>query len=410
MTISIMKKIKQLAVTLLFIIMNISVFGQGSIITEEPQIESSNTKEAQIDKVELTDKYTIVYMSFELDRNSNATNRSKKGGRILKDLLDILMNGNMGGQGASSKAYIAIRPSSNLVALNGDRIFKYIKASGIPEEPRQLDVYAGEKVNFKVYYERIDPGITQFDFFEGYNSDQVRCWNYYKVHIINPIKKEVQPENTAGAQALSSVFFIKGRVLDSQTNKPVNAKLEYLLSPKMEAIDSTMTYWNTGNYKTTLPTKGIYNCIVSAQGYLVKQETIELTAENVNNSITKDIYLTPISKGDIVRLNNVYFETSQFELLSASYSELNKLVTLMQENPEMRILLEGHTDIIGDKQANIELSQNRVISVKNYLINKGIDPKRIETKGWGSSKPLNANGTDDERKVNRRVEFRVLSI
>jgi OmpA-OmpF porin, OOP family len=395
------------------LIIKFNAFTQTSIVTEAPYIESSNTKEAQINRIELTDKYTIVYMSFELERNGNSSGGTKKGSRVLKDLLDILMNGNInmgGGSNSSQRAYIAIRPSSNLIALNGDRIFKYIKASGIPEEPRQLDVYAGERVNFKVYYERIDPGITVFDFFEGYNSDQVRCWNYYKVHITNPNPKNVLPESPTGIPSVAPVFFIKGKVLDSQTNKPVNAKLEFLISPKMEAIDSTMTYWNTGSYKTTLPTKGIYNCIITAQGYLVKQETIELKADNANNTITRDIYLTPIAKGDVVRLNNVYFETSQFELLSASYSELNKLVALMKENTGMRILLEGHTDIIGDKQANIELSLNRVLSVKNYLIKMGIDPKRIETKGWGSSKPLNANGTDEERKVNRRVEFRVLSI
>lgn len=109
-------------------------------------------------------------------------------------------------------------------------------------------------------------------------------------------------------------------------------------------------------------------------------------------------------------LNNVYFETAEYELLTASFSELNKLVELMNQNPTLTILIEGHTDVIGDKKANMELSQKRVNSVKNYLISKGIESKRIETKGWGSTKPLNANGNDEERKVNRRVEFRVMNL
>jgi OmpA-OmpF porin, OOP family len=329
----------------------------------------------------------------------------------MRELLDILMNGNIniGGRN-STKAFISIRPSSSLIALDGDRTFKYIKASGIPEEPNQLDVYPGEKVNFKVYYEKMDPGITVFDFFEGHNSDQIKCWNYYKVHITNPNTQVLEKVSKNDTNYVAPIFFVNGKVLDIKTNRPVNAKIEFLLSPKMEAIDSTMTFYNSGKYKTSLPMKGIYNCVVSSPGYLIQQETLELLEANANNSITKDIYLTPILKGDIIRLNNIYFETSESELLNASFSELNKMVILMNENPNLKIILEGHTDIIGDKQANITLSQKRVNSVKNYLVSKGIDAQRIETKGWGSSKPLNTNGSDEERKVNRRVEFRIQNL
>ena len=405
-----MKKIGIYLTATFYLLTNIKGFTQEKNVTDKPYIESANTKEAQINKIELTDKYTIIYMSFELNQSDLPNNRSKKGNHTLKDLLDILMNGNIniGGINSESKAFISIRTSSNLIALNGDRIFKYIKASGIPEEPEQLDVYDGEKVNFKLYYERIDPGITVFDFFEGYNSDQVKCWNYYKVNINNPALINTETNNKSNPTNATSIFTINGNVFDSQTKKPINAKLAFLLSPKMLTVDSTMTYWNTGNYKINLASSGIYNCLISAQGYLVKQETFELSA--ANTIISKDIYLTPVLKGDIIRLNNVYFETGKFELLSASNSELNKLVTSMKNNKDMRILLEGHTDVIGDKQANIELSLNRVLAVKNYLINEGIDPKRIETKGWGSAKPLNSNGTDEERKINRRVEFRILNI
>lgn len=404
-----MKKNSAIIITFFtFFLLNKS-WGQSSFITESPYIEESNTEDAKINKVELNDKYTIIYMSFELGRSSNQNGRSGKNNRTLQELLDILMNGgNMGGNNKNTAAaYISIRPSSQLIALGGDRTFKYIKASGIPEEPKKMDVFYGERLNFKVYYERLDPGITVFDFFEGQNSDQVKCWNYYKVHVTNPAPNLLNKPDTTKIQPF---FFVKGRVLDSKTNKPVNAKLEFQLSPKMESVDSTMTFYNSGNYKTSLPGKGIYNCVITAPGYLVKQENFELLEANANNIYVKDIYLTPFIKGDLVRLNNVYFETAEYELLDASFSELNKLVLLMNENPTMTILLEGHTDTVGDKQANIELSQKRVNAVKNYLTEKGIAPNRIQTKGWGSAKPVNANGTDDERKVNRRVEFRILTV
>lgn len=401
----------QILVAFLFIyIISIESFAQTSIVTVDPYIESSNTNEAHIEKVELTDKYTIIYMSFQMGRNSKSNDRSGKGNQVLQDLLDILMNGNSSGNRNMPSASISIKPSSKLIALDGQRTFKYIKANGIPEEPNKLDIIAGEKVNFRVYYEKIDAGITVFDFFEGHNSDEVRYWNYYKVHIINPSDKVLRKKELADSTIIKPVFFIKGKVLDEKTRKPVNAKLEYLISPSMKVVDSTMTYWNTGSYKASLFNKGIYNCVVSAQGYLIKQESINLFTANANNTIEKDFYLTPISKGDLVLLNNVYFETAEYELLTASYAELNKLVELMNQNSTLTILIEGHTDVVGDKKANMELSQKRVNSVKNYLISKGIETKRIETKGWGSTKPLNSNGTDDERKVNRRVEFRVMNL
>lgn len=381
-------------------------FSQQSIITEMPFIESSNTKEAQINKIEITEKYTIVYMSFQLGKTNGID--SENGNQTLRDLLDILMNGQRNGRKAASSAFISIRPSSQLIALNGSRSFKYIKASGIPEEPNKMDVFPGERINFKLYYEKIDPGITQFDFFEGDNSDEVRCWNYYKVHITNPSNLVLNKAEIEDKAYVKPVFLLKGKVLDEKTKKPINAKIEYWLSPAMVAVDSTMTFWNTGNYKASLMDKGIYICVISAPGYLIKQESMEL--ESASNTIEKDYYLTPIGKGDVVLLNNVYFETAEYELLTASYSELNHLVTLLNQNPTLSIILEGHTDIVGDKQANIELSQKRVNAVKTYLIDKGIAAGRIQTKGWGSSKPLNSNGNDEQRKVNRRVEFRVLNL
>jgi OmpA-OmpF porin, OOP family len=392
----------------LYLISNQAI-SQKSIITEAPIIERSNTKEAIIEKVELTEKYTIIYMSFELGRTFRKNERQGNGNPTLQDLLDLLMKGATRGNQNEPSAFISIRPSSKLIALEGDRTYKFIKASGIPVEPQKLDIYPNEKVNFRLYYEKIEPGITRFDFFEGDNSDEVRYWNYYNVQITNPAEKIIPNTDKTDPAAIEPAYLVKGKVFNIKTNKPVNAKLEFLLSPQMEAVDSAMSYYNSGAYKITLPKKGVYSCVVSAPGYLIKQESIDLTSIT-NNNHTLDIYLTPIEKGDVVLLNNVYFETGEYELLSASFSELNKLVVLLNDNPKLIILLEGHTDIVGDKKANIELSQKRVNSVKDYLILKGIQAKRIETKGWGSSKPLNTNGNENERKVNRRVEFRVLNL
>ena len=82
----------------------------------------------------------------------------------------------------------------------------------------------------------------------------------------------------------------------------------------------------------------------------------------------------------------------------------------MKDNPTVEIQLEGHTDNQGDFNLNLQLSQDRVTEVKKYLTSKGIDEKRISVKGWGSTKPVASNVTEDKRKLNRRVEFVVVKM
>lgn len=397
-----------------FLIFQLNGFSQ-SIVTDYPEIGSANTREAKIDRVELTQKYTIVYMSFKL-RAVNGGGGS--GGRSIEELLEIFRNG--GRAGGSSRNFISISPSSKIIDSKTGRKFKYIKASGIPEEPEQLDVYAGEKVNFKVYYQRLDPGITEFDFYEGENNQRVRYWNFNNVKIKNPAPKEqakATEEPVAEKETKDEVLeapmvkaeneiLLKGRVTDANTGKPLSA-LIYLKKPEnKQVLDSTVTFFNSGAYKMPISIADTYELVVSAPGYLSSK--VALGA--VSASVVQDINLKPLVAGDVVLLENIYFETAQYALLETSFAELDRVVGMMQLNPNLKILLEGHTDVVGDKNSNQILSEQRVKAVKDYLVQKGIAAERIETKGWGSTKPLNTNGTEAERSKNRRVEFRVLTI
>ncbi len=107
-------------------------------------------------------------------------------------------------------------------------------------------------------------------------------------------------------------------------------------------------------------------------------------------------------------LSNIQFEFDEYVLLPVSFSELDKVVDILQKQPLWRAELSGHTDYIGSDEYNLELSLNRANSVREYLITKGISPSRLTAQGLGKSKPLVEARDDDARTINRRVEIRFL--
>lgn len=113
--------------------------------------------------------------------------------------------------------------------------------------------------------------------------------------------------------------------------------------------------------------------------------------------------------GKALILKNVFFEQSKYTLLPQSYPELDKLVRTMQQIPTLQIEISGHTDNVGDPRLNVSLSEFRARVVMNYLTRHGIAENRIETKGYGGTRPLAGNATESEREQNRRVEFVVKS-
>lgn len=116
----------------------------------------------------------------------------------------------------------------------------------------------------------------------------------------------------------------------------------------------------------------------------------------------------PIEVGQTIRLSNVYFNLDQSDLLPTSTEQLEQLLQLMQENPRMEIQIIGHTDDIGTSAYNQDLSERRAKAVRQYLLNQGIDKNRITFTGFGNTRPIASNKTEEGRRRNRRVEFKVV--
>ncbi|GAA4410361.1 PA14 domain-containing protein [Nibrella viscosa] len=114
---------------------------------------------------------------------------------------------------------------------------------------------------------------------------------------------------------------------------------------------------------------------------------------------------TNLVRGEAVILKQVFFEQSNYVLRPESFTELNKLVQTLKTQPSLQIDIVGHTDNVGDPRLNLALSENRAKVVANYLIRNGIASDRLETKGYGGTRPIADNTTEGERAKNRRVEF-----
>lgn len=124
------------------------------------------------------------------------------------------------------------------------------------------------------------------------------------------------------------------------------------------------------------------------------------------------VYLTELGKLEMnkpVILENIYFEFDKATLLPASLPELNKLKQFLLQENTLKVAIIGHTDSIGTAQKNLNLSERRAQSVVDFLVSAGIDKNRLQAKGYGATRPIASNESEEGRQRNRRVEFMILS-
>jgi outer membrane protein OmpA-like peptidoglycan-associated protein len=145
----------------------------------------------------------------------------------------------------------------------------------------------------------------------------------------------------------------------------------------------------------------------SAEGYLFYSKNYSV-AQSEATGADLDVKLNPITAGQTIELRNIFFETASFDLLPKSTVELDNLARMLGANKDMRIEVGGHTDNVGNDAANQKLSEQRANAVREFLIAKGIDGTRIVAKGYGETKPIATNETEEGRAQNRRTEVTVL--
>ncbi|MFN5803854.1 MAG: OmpA family protein, partial [Sphingomonadales bacterium] len=203
--------------------------------------------------------------------------------------------------------------------------------------------------------------------------------------------------------------WVQGQVTDKKTGKGIAATLE-LTDLTTRQIISRVKTDSSGNYLLTLPTGRDYAFTVNQKGYLFNSDQYFLKNGISDSAAQKNIVLQPIEKNAAIVLKNIFFETNRFELSPASLTELDKLVTLLQENPTIKIEIGGHTDNVGKAADNLTLSDNRAKAVVDYLQGKRIDPARLTAKGYGMTQPVADNATPEGRALNRRTEMKITGL
>ena len=213
------------------------------------------------------------------------------------------------------------------------------------------------------------------------------------------LREDVRPAKT---------LWVKGKVFDKKTKEGLPSSVE-LTDVVSKLQISRLQTDEDGNYLVTLPVGKDYAFNVNRKGYLFYSENFSL-AKNAPDSVYQiDIPLQPIEANASIILKNVFFDTKQTQLKPESITELDNVVLLMNENPKLKIQIGGHTDNVGKPEDNAKLSLGRAVSVVNYLLGKGIKNDRLTFKGFGETKPIADNTTEQGRALNRRTELIVVS-
>lgn len=201
-------------------------------------------------------------------------------------------------------------------------------------------------------------------------------------------------------------LWVKGKVFDKKTLTGLPSAVE-LSDVKTGNLISKVQTDEDGNYLVTLPVGKDYAFNVNRKGYLFYSDNFSLIDNRIDSAFIVNIPLQPIEKGATVVLKNIFFETGKFDLQNESKNELDKLVALLNDNPNLKIQIDGHTDNVGQEKDNLLLSNNRAKAVVGYLLSKSISPQRLTYKGFGASKPIADNSNEQGRALNRRTELSV---
>ena len=211
------------------------------------------------------------------------------------------------------------------------------------------------------------------------------------------------------------LYYLAGKVYDKDTGEPLAATIEVYDHSKLY---KTLHTGPDGEYKVLIKPSGLYTLKVEKDEYRPAEEMVRI--EDLSDTLLRrDIPMEKLAGAKWKEICShaiapIYYDLDKYYIRPVDYERLDSIVALMKRYPEMRILIESHTDSRASYAYNMRLSKNRAISAKKYLVSKGIEPSRIEIKWYGETRPVNecVDGVkcpEWKHQQNRRSEFTILN-
>ncbi len=307
-------------------------------------------------------------------------------------------------------------------SMGGFDIFKTQYIGGRWTEPENLG-YPINTPDDNLFFSITEDGETGF--YSTRREDGYGGSDIYKITFLGPEKPMI---NTPERKLLSSVVMpaddiimadeveievtpmtiIRGTITDKETEEPLSATIELFDNEEDILLAQFSSDEETGEYAISLPGGKNYGISVQAEDYMFYSENIDVIESKVQREIINNIELQKVEIGEAIVLENIFFDTGASTLRAESYAELGVLYQMMVDNPNLKIKISGHTDDRGGWDLNKRLSEDRARAVVEFLIDRGIDPDRLEYEGYAYSKPIASNETEEGRQKNRRTEFEII--
>lgn len=209
------------------------------------------------------------------------------------------------------------------------------------------------------------------------------------------------------------VTYVQGTVRSGTSHKGLAATIVFRSTDDVTTSDVSVSASSDGHYLICLPAGNRYAVLIEHPGYSFYSQSFDLNDSLAFHPYAFDVELFPLvedhsSKDNRIVLNNILYASGSASLLPESTFELERILRFLEENKNLRIRIEGHTDNVGLPDDNLQLSQQRALSVVNWLLDHGISQDRMTSNGFGDTKPLVENDTAEHRQLNRRTELVIL--
>ncbi len=207
------------------------------------------------------------------------------------------------------------------------------------------------------------------------------------------------------------VVFVKGKVESEDPDAAKGMSIELKNMATNEVIEGVVDE-ESGEYVAVISAKESEDVMMMArkEGYAFTSQYINSDESVVGKpKRVAPMEFSPIKRGETYRINNLNFATDSYELSPQVMNILDEFILFLENNPNVKVAIHGHTDNVGDDNDNLILSSKRAKAVQDYLIIEGIDPVRLSYKGFGEKQAIASNDSSEGRAKNRRTEFIILS-